>query len=257
MARIYLIDDHPIVRAGLSALLQGAGHSIVGEGADITQALSDVGRQAPDVVMLDLHLGGRSGFEVLAEMQQRQMSAKVIVLSMSEQPRDVAEALRMGASGYVLKGSASSELVAAIEAVMQRRRYLGEGLTDIAVQGLTTDAERGNTLSPRERQILVMVARGKSSAAIGDELHLSPKTVDTYRSRLMAKLELADVPALVRWAIREKLIALRGRPGRPGRPGAKRKPAACSTVRPALSSAAAGPRAGRVTRLRRCRARGP
>src|SRR3954471_20265717 len=116
MARIYLIDDHPIVRAGLSALLQGAGHSIVGEGADITQALSDVGRLAPDVVMLDLHLGGRSGFEVLAEMQQRQMSAKVIVLSMSEQPRHVAEALRMGASGYVLKGSASSELVAAIEA---------------------------------------------------------------------------------------------------------------------------------------------
>jgi DNA-binding NarL/FixJ family response regulator len=208
MARIYLIDDHPIVRAGLSALLQGAGHTIVGEGADITQALSDVGRLAPDVVMLDLQLDGRSGFEVLAEMQHRQMSAKVIVLSMSDQPRNVAEALRMGASGYVLKGSASSELVAAVDAVMQRRRYLGEGLTDIAVQGLTSDAERGSTLSPRERQILVMVASGKSSAAIGEELHLSPKTVDTYRSRLMAKLELADVPALVRWAIREKLIDL-------------------------------------------------
>jgi two-component system, NarL family, invasion response regulator UvrY len=160
------------------------------------------------VVTLDLQLDGRSGFEVLAEMQQRQMSAKVIVLSMSDQPRNVAEALRMGAAGYVLKGSAGTELLAAVEAVMQRRRYLGAGLTDIAVQGLTTDAERGNTLSPRERQILVMVARGKSSAAIGEELHLSPKTVDTYRSRLMAKLELADVPALVRWAIREKLIDL-------------------------------------------------
>jgi len=208
MARIYLIDDHPIVRAGLCALLQGAGHTIVGEGEDITQALSDVNRLTPDVVMLDLHLDGRSGFEVLAEMQRRQMSTKVIVLSMSDQPRNVAEALRMGASGYVLKGSASVELVSAVEAVMLGRRYLGEGLTDIAVQGLTTDAERGNTLSPRERQILVMVASGKSSAAIGEELHLSPKTVDTYRSRLMAKLELADVPALVRWAIREKLIDL-------------------------------------------------
>ena len=208
MARIYLIDDHPIVRAGLSAVLEGAGHRIVGEGADITQALSDVSRLAPDVVMLDLQLDGRSGFEVLAEMQQRQMSAKVIVLSMSDQPRNVAEALRMGAAGYVLKGSAGTELLAAVEAVMQRRRYLGAGLTDIAVQGLTTDAERGNTLSPRERQILVMVASGKSSAAIGEQLHLSPKTVDTYRSRLMAKLELADVPALVRWAIREKLIDL-------------------------------------------------
>ncbi len=208
MARIYLIDDHPIVRAGLSALLQGAGHTIVGEGEDITRALSDVNRLAPDLLMLDLNLDGRSGFEVLAEMQRRQMSTKVIVLSMSDQPRNVAEALRMGASGYVLKGSAGTELVAAVEAVQQGRRFLGEGLTDTAVQGLTTDPERGNTLSPRERQILVMVARGKSSAAIGDELHLSPKTVDTYRSRLMAKLELADVPALVRWAIREQLIEL-------------------------------------------------
>jgi len=208
MSRIYLIDDHPIVRAGLSALLQGAGHTIVGESDDITQALSEVTRLAPDVLMLDLQLDGRSGFEVLAEMQRRHLSTRVIVVSMSDLPRDVAEALRMGAAGYVLKGSASVELVAAVEAVTQGHRYLGVSLTDIAVQGLATDAERGSTLSPRERQILVMVASGKSSAAIGQVLHLSPKTVDTYRSRLMAKLGLADVPALVRWAIREKLIDL-------------------------------------------------
>jgi two-component system invasion response regulator UvrY len=208
MTRIYLVDDHLIVRAGLRALLEGAGHTIIGESADITQALSEVNRLEPQVVLLDLHLDGRSGFEVLAELQRRSQSSRVIVLSMSDQPRNVAEALRMGASGYVLKGAASIELLAAVDAVAQGRRYLGAGLTDIAVQGLTTDAERGNTLSPRERQILVMVARGKSSAAIGEELHLSPKTVDTYRSRLMGKLELADVPALVRWAIREKLIDL-------------------------------------------------
>ncbi len=208
MTRIYLIDDHPIVRAGLRALLESAGHTIVGEGADITQALSELSRLEPEVVLLDLHLDGRSGFEVLSELQRRDRSARVIVLSMSDQPRNVAEALRMGALGYVLKGSASIELLAAVDAVALGRRYLSAGLTDIAVQGLTADADRGATLSPRERQILVMVARGKSSSMIGDELHLSPKTVDTYRSRLMAKLELADVPALVRWAIREKLIDL-------------------------------------------------
>ena len=208
MSRIYLIDDHPIVRAGLHAVLQGAGHVIVGESAEVTQALSDVNRLLPDVVMLDLHLDGRSGFEILAELERRQLSARVIVLSMSDQPRNVAEALRMGASGYVLKGSPNTELLTAVDAVVQGRRYLGAGLTDIAVQGLTIGAEKSSMLSPRERQILVMVARGKSSAAIGEELHLSPKTVDTYRSRLMAKLELADVPALVRWAIREKLIGL-------------------------------------------------
>jgi two-component system invasion response regulator UvrY len=208
MTRIYLIDDHLIVRAGLRALLESAGHQIVGESADITQALSDVNRLEPQVVLLDLNLDGRSGFEVLAELQRRSQSSKVIVLSMSDQARNVAEALRMGASGYVLKGAASMELLSAVEAVALGRRYLSPGLTDIAVQGFTTDADRGATLSPRERQILVMVARGKSSAAIGEELHLSPKTVDTYRSRLMAKLELADVPALVRWAIREQLIDL-------------------------------------------------
>jgi len=208
MTRIYLIDDHLIVRAGLRALLEGAGHSVVGESADITQALAEVNRLEPQVILLDLHLDGRSGFEVLVELQRRSQSARVIVLSMSDQARNVAEALRMGASGYVLKGAASVELLAAVDAVAQGRRYLSPGLTDLAVQGLTTDAERGSTLSPRERQILVMVARGKSSAAIGEELHLSPKTVDTYRSRLMGKLELADVPALVRWAIREKLIDL-------------------------------------------------
>lgn len=208
MTRIYLIDDHLIVRAGLRALLESAGHQIVGESADITQALSDVNRLEPQVVLLDLNLDGRSGFEVLAELQRRSQSSKVIVLSMSDQARNVAEALRMGASGYVPKGAASMELLSAVEAVALGRRYLSPGLTDIAVQGLTTDADRGATLSPRERQILVMVARGKSSAAIGEELHLSPKTVDTYRSRLMAKLELADVPALVRWAIREQLIDL-------------------------------------------------
>lgn len=208
MTKIYLIDDHPIVRAGLRALLEDAGHAIVGEGADITQALSEVNRLQPEIVLLDLNLDGRSGFEVLAELHRRNQSSRVIVLSMSDQPRNVAEALRMGASGYVLKGSASVELLAAVDAVAAGRRYLGAGLTDIAVQGLTSDADKGSTLSPRERQILVMVARGKSSAAIGEELHLSPKTVDTYRSRLMAKLELNDIPALVRWALREKLIDL-------------------------------------------------
>ncbi|HEX7637661.1 MAG TPA: response regulator transcription factor [Burkholderiaceae bacterium] len=208
MARLYLIDDHPIVRAGLRALLESAGHTVVGEGADITQALSEVNRLEPEIVLLDLNLDGRSGLEVLAELQRRNQSSKAIVLSMSDQPRNVAEALRMGAAGYVLKGSASVELLSAVQAVALGRRYLGAGLTDIAVQGLTTETDRGSTLSPRERQILVMVARGKSSAAIGEELHLSPKTVDTYRSRLMAKLGLSDVPALVRWALREKLIDL-------------------------------------------------
>jgi DNA-binding NarL/FixJ family response regulator len=210
MSSIYLIDDHAMMRDGLRALLESAGHAIAGETGDVTRALSEVARLEPDITLLDLHLDGRSGFELLVELQRRQLPTRVIVLTLSDHARNVAEALRMGAAGYLVKGSASTELLAAVEAVAAGRRYLSTSLTDVAVDGLTAPIgrDKGGTLSPRERQILVMVARGKSSAAIGEELHLSPKTVDTYRSRLMAKLDLPDVPALVRWAIREGLVDL-------------------------------------------------
>jgi len=141
-------------------------------------------------------------------LQRRKLPTRVIVLTMSDQPRHVAEALRLGASGYVLKGSPSTELLLAIDAVAQGRRHLGPSESELALQGLTQEKGAVQALSARERQVLVMVARGASSADIGASLHLSPKTVDTYRSRLMAKLELADIPALVRWAIREGLVDL-------------------------------------------------
>jgi len=127
---------------------------------------------------------------------------------MSAQPRHVAEAMRLGASGYVLKGAPRAELLEAVAAVLAGRRYLGPEVAALAVQGLTGGAESDllAELSPRERQIVTLVVRGQSSAVIGEQLHLSPKTVDTYRSRLMAKLGVADVPALVRFAIRTGLI---------------------------------------------------
>lgn len=208
MTRLYLVDDHQIMREGLRALLQALGHEVVGESADPTQALADVQRLKAEVLLLDLNLGGRSGLELLAELQRRRLSTRCVVLTMSAQPRHVAEALRLGANGYVLKGSAGSELLSAIEAAVQGKRYLGPEVADIAVQILTQDedADPLHALSPRERQIIVMVVSGQSSAEIGVELHLSPKTVATYRSRLMTKLGVSDVPGLVRLAIRNKLI---------------------------------------------------
>jgi DNA-binding NarL/FixJ family response regulator len=112
----------------------------------------------------------------------------------------------------VLKGASSSEVLRAIEVVVQGRRYLGQEVADLAVQALTgeADADPFSSLSPRERQIVVMVVQGQSSAVIGRELHLSPKTVDTYRSRLMAKLGTANVTALVRLAMRHKLLGPEG-----------------------------------------------
>lgn len=207
--RIYLVDDHAIVRDGLRAMLEAAGHQVVGEADEPTRALAEIIRTEPELLLLDLSLGNRSGFELLQELQRRQLPCRCIVLSMSAQPRHVAEAMRMGANAYVLKGSPRAELQAAIDAVLAGRRHLGPTVAELAVQGLTEgsgESELLAELSPRERQIIVLVVKGQSSAAIGEQLHLSPKTVDTYRSRLMSKLGVADLPALVRFAIRAELI---------------------------------------------------
>jgi two-component system invasion response regulator UvrY len=208
LSSLYLVDDHQLVREGLRALVQAWGHSVVGESACPTHGVADISRLLPDLLLLDLNLGDRSGFELLADLQRRHLTTRSIVLTMSTQPRHVAEALRLGAMGYVLKGSAGSELSNAIDTVLDGRRHLGPEVAELAMQSFTQpqDADPLFALSPRERQIITLVVEGLSSTEIGTLLHLSPKTVATYRSRLMAKLGTPDVPALVRLAVRHKLI---------------------------------------------------
>lgn len=208
MTQLYLVDDHLLVREGLRAVLEAAGHQVRGESDDPRHALGELLRLQPEVLLLDLNLGQRSGLELLAELQRRALAVRTIVLTMSAQPRNVAEALRFGALGYVLKGSPSKILLQAIDCVMHGRRYLSGDVAELAAQALTVEvgADPLAELSPRERQILSMVVRGQSSAGIGQQLSLSPKTVDTYRSRLMHKLQVSDTPALVRWAVRVGLI---------------------------------------------------
>ncbi|OJV45418.1 response regulator transcription factor [Hydrogenophaga sp. YM1] len=209
MSDIYLVDDHAMLRDGLKAVLEDAGHRVVGESADPTAALAEIVRLAPSVVLLDLHLGLRSGFELLEQLVQRKAPSRVVMLTMSAQPRHVAEAMRLGAFGYVLKGSPAREVLEAVEAVAGGRKHLGGPVAQLAVEGLT-QADDNNplaALSVRERQVIQLVVQGHTSAAIGEQLHLSPKTVESYRSRLMAKLGVSDLPALVRLAIREGLIS--------------------------------------------------
>jgi two-component system invasion response regulator UvrY len=209
MTGLYLVDDHCIMREGLRSLLTAVGHTVLGESDNPTQALADLSRLKPEVMLLDLHLGARSGLELLVEVQRRSLPTRSVVLTMSAEPRHVVEALRLGASAYVLKGSASGELMQAIDAAAQGRRFLGSEISNLALEVLiqpAADVDPMSTLSPRERQIIVMVTRGQSSAEIGEALHLSPKTVATYRSRLMAKLGVHDVAGLVRLAIRTRLI---------------------------------------------------
>ena len=208
-ARIYLVDDHAMVRQGLRALLTEAGHDVVGDSGDITAALAELQQLTPDIVLVDLSLGPRSGMELLTELQRRHLPTRALVLTMSAQPRHVGMALKLGACGYVLKGSPSEELLQAIEALRAGRRHLGQGVAELAARALAegTGDDPFASLSVRERQVVTLVVNGHSSNEIATALHLSPKTVDSYRSRLMAKLGTPDVTALVKLALRHGLIS--------------------------------------------------
>lgn len=207
MTRLYLVEDHTIVREGLRAVFEAAGFTVVGESDNIAQSLSDLAELVPDVLVLDLGLGARSGLDLLAQLQGLGLPTQVLVLTTSDRPRDIAEAVRMGAAGYLLKGTSGRQVVESIHEIQQGRRPSVEkesGVFD-ALQG-ERNADPLALLSARERQIMRMVVGGQSSAAIAAELNLSPKTVDTYRSRLMAKLGVHEVTGLVRLAVKTGVI---------------------------------------------------
>ena len=210
MADVYLVDDHAMLRDGLRVVLEQAGHRVVGETDDPSVAIADLTRLEPHVVLLDLHLDHHSGFEVLEEMQRRALPSRAIMITLSTNPRHVAEAMRLGASGYVLKDSASLELLSALQVVANGGRYLCRRASTLAVEGLIAESRSAAvlSLSARERQVILMVVRGLTSAVISTKLDLSPKTVESYRARIMAKLGVDDVPALVRLAVREGLIGV-------------------------------------------------
>lgn len=208
MSTLYLVDDHVIVREGMRALFEAAGFDVVGEAGDVAIAAADIARLVPDVVLLDLLLGEHSGMDLLRVLQQNKSRSRVIVLTMAEQARYISEAVKLGAAGYVLKGSDEAEVVRAIHDVLEGRRHFSGPVAERLVDsmGAPQHANALATLSARERQILELVVRGNSSATIGASLTLSPKTVDTYRSRLMAKLSVRDLASLVRLAVREGVI---------------------------------------------------
>lgn len=214
MTHIYLVDDHTIVREGLRTVLAAHGHTTVGEAADAATAIEGIVQLEPDLVLLDIGLGGRSGLDVLVRLQQRRLTTRVVVLTMSNQPGHVNEALRLGAAAYVLKGSHTDTLLQAIGTALRGGQFLDPALPRFDDQpcGVEVNTEdRMARLSSREREVMLLVMDSHSSAAIGERLHLSSKTVDTYRSRLMSKLGVDDVVGLVRYAIREGVIAVDSR----------------------------------------------
>jgi DNA-binding NarL/FixJ family response regulator len=208
MIHVFLVDDHPILRDGLRMLLTSEGLSVVGEAGDVTTAVVEISRRRPEVVVLDLSLGDRSGIEVLTGLAKRGLHPRTLVLTMYDQPRLLREAFDAGVLGYVLKGAEAVEIIAAVRQVAAGQRFLGTGLGPRAVEGLLSpkSADPVAELSDRERQVLRLVLMGRSSKSIAHELNLSAKTIDTYRSRLMQKLGVHDVVDLMRFAARHHLL---------------------------------------------------
>jgi two-component system response regulator NreC len=209
---ILLADDHQVVRLGLRALLEAeADFKIVGEAADGLEAKAMVERLQPDMLILDLMMPGLNGMEVTRQARQLSPRTKIIILSMQANEAYVLEALRHGASGYVLKQSNMAELVQAIRQVLEGRNYLSPEFTQRAIEAYKQKAEAAthdpyDTLTTREREVLQLAAEGHTSPEIAEKLFLSPRTVEMHRSNLMRKLGLANQTELVRYALWRGLL---------------------------------------------------
>lgn len=207
--RVLLVDDHAVVREGVAHLLSAqADIEVVGGAETAWQAVHLVARMRPHVVVMDISLPGLSGVEATRQVHETSPESRVLVLTMHSSPELVYQAFQAGALGYVLKESAGSEVVAAVRSVHEGHSYVSERLRSAAVDRyLKPDAKAGPiaSLSVRERQVLQLIVDGRSSAEVAAQLSLSPKSVDTYRSRIMHKLGIGDLPGLVKFAIRHGL----------------------------------------------------
>jgi len=202
--RVLLADDHAVVRFGLRALLEMAGMEVIAEAGEGREALRLAQELTPDVAILDVTMPGLNGIDAAPVLRERSPDTRIVFLSMHSDREHVHRAIAAGASAYLLKGSASEEIVEAIRAVIVGGQYLSRELASVE----TTRAGAPGpleSLSARERQVLQLVVEGHSSAEIAALVHLSPKSVDTYRSRLMKKLGVSDITALVKFAVQHGL----------------------------------------------------
>jgi DNA-binding NarL/FixJ family response regulator len=203
--KVLLADDHSVLRDGLQALLHAQeGFAVVAHAQDGREAVRKTAELKPDVVIMDIVMPELDGIEATRLIHASSASTQVVILSMYSTSEHIFRALQAGAKGYLLKESAGAELLAAVRSVHAGRRYLSQKITETVLDNYVRDhhpTDPLGKLSSRERQILELVAAGKSTADIAGTLFLSPKTVDTYRSRLMQKLEIEGFAALVKFAI--------------------------------------------------------
>ncbi|MEP0805102.1 MAG: response regulator transcription factor [Chloroflexota bacterium] len=210
--RILLADDHAVLRSGLRLLLTSqSGYEVVGEASSGTETLALAEQLQPDLILLDLSMPALGGLDALPALRKLVPNAKILILTMHDDPQYLRQALKHGASGYVLKKAADSELLSAIQAVLRGEVYVHPSMTrilldDMLEKPLAKQQNEWDSLSEREQEVLKMVALGHTSAEIAEQLNLSAKTVETYRARGMEKLGLRTRAALVKFVLQEGLI---------------------------------------------------
>ena len=207
--RVLIVDDHAVVRAGLHLLLDAEDDiETVGEAGDARQAIFEARSTKPDVVLMDVVLGDESGIDLTPELLREQPQARVLVLSMQDDPRYVREAFAAGAHGYVLKEAADTELVTAVREVARGGSYVNPalGARMAAADAAAADAAEHDPLSDREREILRLLALGHTNQEIAQMLFISVRTAETHRAHIMQKLRLETRAELVRYALAQGLL---------------------------------------------------
>ncbi len=214
MARVAIAEDHEVVRDGLRRILEAKGHEVVAEIGDGLKVVDRVEAVAPDLLILDLGLPHLHGLDVLRQLHHHRVRTRVLVLSAESRDDFVIGALKSGARGYLLKSASAKELVAAVETVAAGGHYVDTELSDALVRGIgdgsTEAGDPYQALTERELEVFHGMAEGLSNAAIGDRLFISPRTVETHRTKIMRQLGLKTQTDTVLYALRRGLIRLEG-----------------------------------------------
>jgi two-component system invasion response regulator UvrY len=209
LIRVLIADDHPLLRSGLKYILQQeADFGPPGEAENSDQALERIEEKTWDIVILDIGMPGRSGLETISEIKRLHPGLPVLILSMHSEEQFALRAIKAGASGYITKSDASSELVRAIRRVLGGRKYVSAGLAEVLANSINSGEERPlhETLSDREYHVVCRIASGKSVSEIAEETSLSVKTISTYRSRALEKMNMHSNSELMRYAMRNGLV---------------------------------------------------
>lgn len=212
---IFLADDHAMFREGIRLLLDTQKDmEVVGEAGNGRDAVRQAVKLSPNIVLMDISMPELNGIEAAGQIMEACPATKIIILSMYSTAEHIFRALKTGVKGYILKESAGADIIKAIRTVLAGKQYVSEAVSDVImmdylkVRNLMSEQSPLERLSPREREILQLLVEGKSNAKIAETLFLSQKTVETYRSHLMQKLGITDLPGLVKFAIQHGLTSV-------------------------------------------------